>query len=129
MQKWSLSGPFSICEGGSGAGASGGPLSPEGLGHREPQGPSGIEDGEAGGVPGSPGMHPPSRGPWAEGETLKRIHPTSQVEFRLRKGSVSWAPVPVVETGQLRLRWQGSSGPGRHPHCGVLLPAHLGLAA
>lgn len=50
MQKWSLSGPFSICEGGAGVepGISGGPLSPEGLGHGGPQGPSGTEDGEAG---------------------------------------------------------------------------------
>lgn len=74
-------------------------------------------------------MHRPSRGPWAQGETPKPIHPAWQVEFRLRKGSVSWAPVPAAEIGQLGLQWQGSSGPGRHPHCGVLLPARLGLAA
>ena len=51
MQKWSLSGPSSICEGGAGVerGISGGPLSPEGLGHGGPQEPSGTEDGEAGG--------------------------------------------------------------------------------
>lgn len=133
MQKWSLSGPSSICEGGAGVerGISGGPLSPEGLGHGGPQEPSGTEDGEAGGGGPwrtDPSMHPPSRGPWAQGEILKPIHPSWQVEFRLRRGSMPWAPVPAVETGQLGLQWQSSRGPGRHPHYGhSFLPAWVWL--
>lgn len=48
---------------------------------------------------------PPSRGPWAQGEILKPISatPTWQVEFRFRRGSMPWAPVPA-EIGQLGLQ-------------------------
>lgn len=75
-----------------------------------------------------PGMHPPSRGAWAQGEILKPSHPSWQVEFRLRRGSVPWAPVPAVEIGQLGLQWQSSRGPGRHPHYGhSFLPAWVWL--
>ena len=59
-----------------------------------------------------PGMCPASRGTLglamkAKGEVLKPIHPRDpwQVEFRLRRASMSWAPVPAAEIGQLGQQW------------------------
>lgn len=106
MQKWSLSGSFPICEVRRVEQALSALMVWVTGDHKDHQEQRMGKQGSP--WRADPGMCSASRGTLglamkAKGEVIKPIHPRDpwQVEFRLRRASMSWAPVPVAEIGQL----------------------------